>query len=489
MKILNFKSTHAVLLLFTLTYILCATSNANIDSWYYAACVKHGYELLNSHHLFYNAFGHFIFSILKVPFPGIEAIATLNFINALAAGISIFVLYRIFQLSGKDKFSALILSLFCASGFGFMRYASDAETYILPLMFSLTATLYYLSENKTKGYILAGVFAAISVLFHQLHIWWTLSLFFVLFLKRPLNVRHILCFGIPLLIIPAAYLFAWRFSDTQNLQSFIIGEYATGNASVIISAKGTVLTLINLFRSVLQVHGNLYFLFLSKPLFFSATVVLCLTLIFIPYKKRTRGSITLQSVNLRLDSIAILLAFFSHLIFAWLSSGNAEFMVMLPALAAIFVSLRYKFNLKPLSLLPVLAIFIWNLNTGILPAAFLNISRCDSQVRLSRSDTSSVYLWQQKALVENKLCYDYGFVARPELLKPEHTDSFMIREYLNSGRKIYTDLGNMETKYSRSGILNGQNSFIFPKDIEMTAVDSFDNIYGKNYIYRLQALK
>ena len=35
--------------------LLLPTSNSTPDAWYYAACVRHGHELLLPYHLLYNA--------------------------------------------------------------------------------------------------------------------------------------------------------------------------------------------------------------------------------------------------------------------------------------------------------------------------------------------------------------------------------------------------------------------------------------------------
>src|SRR6185369_4699649 len=107
-------------------------------------CVKYHQELLNSNHLLYNYFGTYWFYLLKSVNPNIEAIVALNLMNAFAATVCLFLLYACLLKLKNEKGTAFWLSLFCGVSFGFMRYATDAETYILPLMFSLTATYFFI---------------------------------------------------------------------------------------------------------------------------------------------------------------------------------------------------------------------------------------------------------------------------------------------------------------------------------------------------------
>lgn len=487
MPFLNLKTTaYTSFVALTLIYLCFGTANANIDSWYYAACVKYRHELINSHHLLYNGFGYFIHSGLKILFPGIEAMRSLQIMNAIAAGGCLFVLYGTLKRLGSDGSTALSYTLLCGVSFGFMRFATDAETYILPVLCSLLSVS-LLTRKKTTSYlILSGCFAALSVLFHQLHIWWTLAIFFSIAISRSLSVRQLISFSLPHLLIPVVYLLAWQSQNqTQTLLAFVSGEYTKGNAGIDLSLKSLALTGINGFRTLFQIHGQIPYLFRAYPLICAASALLSI-LLLLQWKRPQQADIVKQAPDVPLRT-GFMIALLAQLVFACLSSGNAEFMVMLPFLLVLYLSGRYTFSGPGAMLLPVLGMFVWNMFSGILPSASLNLTNVNHQAKFSTTHPESVFVWNNRALLDNILCYRLGFKHGVSLQKYE--GKAMLVKLLENPQGVYTDIGNPATRFSRGRFLESPVSEIDRNAFSLRAVDSFENLYGKNYIYRIQALK
>lgn len=469
-----------------LIYIIFQTQNAMVDSWYYSACVKFKSELFNSHHLIYNYLGYYWFSLLKIFLPNVEAIVALNLMNAIAAITCLYLINSCLLKLKVNSTNALWLSLFCGVSFGFMRYATDAETYILPIVFSLASTQLFINPKNSTPLFFSGLLGALSIMFHQVHIWWTLSMFISLLVSKPFNFRKILAFSLPLLSIPMVYWLVFNNSHkTTGFIQFLLGEYSKGNAGIDLSLKALLLTCINLLRTFFQIHGNIVVLFKSYWLPLSVSIISIFIVLLFGIKKQNFKSII--PIEKTAHKTLFLLAFLLHFLFAFISSGNAEFMVMLPFLLVLYVASTYQINqlvfLKNLTI----SLLIWNLTVAIIPNSFLNINRVDKQVAISLDHQNHYTLWRNKPLVENQITYKMGFSnTYNTLLSLKLIDTQIIDSILLKYQIIYTDLPNTNGILSREKIISGENELKLLLNYQLNKCDSFDNFYGKNYIYSIQ---
>jgi hypothetical protein len=459
-----------------------------VDSWYYASCVKYHKELANSHHLLYNYFGFYWFSLLKTVHPASEAINALNLMNALAATGCIFVLYACLLKLEATKQTAFWLSLFCGASYGFMRYATDAETYILPLLFSLISTYFFIDPKNDRKLMLAGAFAAMAVLTHQLQIWWTLAAFIYLFTLKPLRFQRVFAFVFPLLLIPIVYYLVFHAASDNSISflQFIGGEYLKGKAGMDISMKSILLTSVNIVRTFIQVHGNIIHMS-GQYVYFSIFIALvCVSMIVALFTNGIKPIAIRVNEKMRAYKTFFLLALSLHLMFAFISSGNAEFMVMLPFLLVMYLAAGYHFHqLRPVKILALLML-VWNLSTAIIPGAYFNINKVDRQVAIVEKDTDAVFLWKNKPLVENICTYQNGFNRHPHFINPESLKSGALDSLLTKKLSIYSDMPNSSTGYSRESLLSEYDALKIPVRYRLKTIDSFENIYGNNYIYLIQ---
>lgn len=484
MKTFHLFKIQIPLLLLGLVYVLLPNQNQQIDSWYYAACVKHHHELLNSHHLLYNMWGYGFYIFTKVFYSEMEAIKALSLMNALSAFTSLLVFYKILKNMGTQDLTALWLSIFCGVCFGFWRYASDAESYSLPLLWTLLATLYYSNKDNRYASIWCGLFAVLAVLTHQLYIWWTIALFFGYMRFRP--QKDWWQFGSVLLLVPISYFVAYTIvgSDAKNFVNFILGEYSKGNANIHLSGQSLILGVINLIRSFGQVHGNMLYLFNEFGGFYWFLILLILYFLFKNIKWVNFQFNRIKGTTSDLWFVATI-GFCLHFLFALFSDGNAEFMSMLPfLLVLIFVSFYEIKSIRILATFSVL-LFLWNLSFAILPNHFKNISQVNHQVDITIQNPNAVFIWTDKPLVENQVDYKLGFNNAVKYYKTNEVNLDSMKYYLKKGRKIYTDLGLQTTSWTRAGMIEKKSNNKLIDVFKFNKVDSFDNLYGKNYIYQL----
>ncbi len=466
-------------------FICLPNQNANIDSWYYAACVKYGLNLINSHHLLYNFWGSLFHEFLTFLYPAISALESLNILNAISASLTLLVLYRVLLILGQNKNSALLLSLSVGVSFGFMRFATDAETYILPILFSTLSTYYYIKPKRYLYIGLSAIFSVLAVCTHQLHIWWSLAIFTGILLNKEYTKNNKIYYTLILLIGVILYFLVYYFSSKNyTFLTFILGEYNKGNAGLDFSLKALILTFINLIRTVFQVHGLIYHFALKHALITTIVLLLELFLIGFIFLKRKQLFQIKTYIEKKSWKNIFLFAIILHVTFAFVSSGNAEFMAMLPILIVIYFAATFKFEPKNAAFIIPLTILIWNIYFGLIPLRFENTNQVAAQSNFTQKHQKDYFIWSNKPLVENILTYQYGFYKNYHFTMTDSVDHL-----LSEGKNIYTDLQNEQTNFSREAILNRDLKNKALKDYQLCKVDSFLNLYGINYIYQIKAIE
>lgn len=488
---MNFKNSSYLFFLFlTFLYVFLGTENANIDSWYYASCVKYKKELYNSHHLFYNVFGYYFFSAIKIFDSNIEALKALQIMNSLAAGISLFFTNAILIRLNTNIKTALLLTLFCGVTFGFFRYSTDAETYILPIVFSLGSIYFICGKLSNINLFCAGLLAGISVLFHQLHIWLVIGVGISILINSSLTFKNKLIFIAPLTLIPIVYISTWyiHFKEISFL-NFLTGEYSKGNAGLDFSLKSILLSFISAIRTYVQIHGNILFIWKNHTiacLTSSIAIGICILLWF---KSKNQKTIVNKQVVKGNISTGLLLAIILQFIFAMLSSGNAEFMVILPFIVILYFASRYSIDLPLKSAYCIIILAIWNITYGLLPSKYLSLNKVNAQIAICEKNPDAVFIWKDRVLCDNILTFRYGFNHIYKLKKADILQSESDILALLKNSKVFTDFGNSSTKYSRQALLENNSNEMESNSFKKEKTDSFENLYGKNYIYQIKAIQ
>ncbi|MDX9847542.1 MAG: hypothetical protein RBT74_11225 [Tenuifilaceae bacterium] len=131
-------------ILFLIVYVIFPTHNSTVDGYGYACHVKFGEALFQSHHLLYSFLGYLWYNLFAVLGFSLDVLSSLIIMNALSASVSLMLLgYILMHLFGNN---AKVLSwiFFVGSTWGVMRFATENETYLVPIVFSLAGSLFYL---------------------------------------------------------------------------------------------------------------------------------------------------------------------------------------------------------------------------------------------------------------------------------------------------------------------------------------------------------
>ena len=448
---LKYNYSYLAVIGFAVFYIFFLSNNPTSDSYSYAYSSFHGEELLRPHHLLYCLVCRLIYSLFA--FTNIEPITIFQTFNALMACGTLLVFRRIIKRVNRNEnfiFSAIV---FCGSCFGFMRFATDNEAYILPLFFSMLSIYYlqvFLAENTILRLLKMSLSIVIACLCHQLSILVYISLFIGLLLNK--RGKYILYFIIVSLIIPIVYAICC-FVETNQLTlnalfSFVLHDYIQGYAQSPDLKQVFLLSSISLIRTFLQVHGNLFvFLnfFFVFFIFFFAFFIFFFAFGIVNFVKNKKHTLSLYNEKRFVVILWLILAL--SFLFAALSNGNAEFMIMIPFILIMLYS-HYFANHKAMLFIGF-ALLLWNTCFALIPQKFCKFSCNEEIVEMMKTHHDATFVLLDKPAAENLYLYKYSKENMPKVIYAHKYNEEEIKP-----KKIITDAIGAESPLSRSSLLN-----------------------------------
>ncbi len=479
---LKYNYSYLAVIGFAILYILFLSNNPTSDSYSYAYSSLHGEELLRPHHLLYCWVCRLIYSIFA--FTNIEPITIFQTFNAIMAASTLLVLRRIIKRINRSEsfiFSAIV---FCGSCFGFMRFATDNEAYILPLFFSMLSIYYlqtFLQENTIARLLKMSLSIVIACLCHQLSILVYLSLFIGLLLNK--RGKYILYFILVSLIIPIVYSIACFIVTDQlslsGLFSFVLHDYIQGYAQSPDVKQVLLLSCISLIRTFLQVHGNLLGIMnysLGLFVFSLALFFVFLAIGIVNLVKNERYKLSLY--NEKRFAIILWVILVLSFLFAAFSNGNAEFMIVIPFILVVLYS-YYFANHKALLLIG-LAMLVWNSSFALYPQRFLKLNCNEEVVELMKTRRDATFVLIDKPMAENVYLYKYSSENLPKVV---HAHKYNQED--ETSKVIITDVIGAESPLSRSSLLNTCNLDF--KDREKDSlIFKFESLGLKRELHLLQ---
>lgn len=497
---MKFKSIYILLIFFLIIYSFFPTVNSTIDSYYYAACVKYGKDLFLPHHLLYNAFGYVLYKIVSLTGFKPDVLAFMKILNAIAAVGTLYFFARILKELKRETTQIILITFAAGSCFGFMRFATENENYIIPILFSMIGSLYFvkfINNNKSRYLFYTSLWASIACLFHQIHIFWWIGILIGLLVYYR-KLKYFLIYSAVAIIVPITYISIFTIINNNQFVfidfcKFIVRDFTTGNVSHNFGLSPIILNLIlsviNLFRTFFQVHGLIFPLFNQSLYYFIPIVTFLIGIVFILYylnKSEKRHTDIYKPFINTLKYIFLL-----HFIFAFFSVGNAEFMVMLSFLFLLIVSETNKINNKAYLIFGVM-LFIWNFAYGIFPLNHYNYNNDSKICNLIVSQPKNKFILRDYNLITNKIYYTYGKEISMNLLKPPSDLKAKNRPLSNLDKqikltitrknKVYTDCITPISVYSRASIFENEVNIIFFRKYGLIIYDTISTNIGSQKI-------
>lgn len=413
-RVFDNRFAPTIVLLFYLTlYLLFPAAFSTTDGWNYAAEIKHSGDLVYPFHLLYNLLGY-IFCYLPVK-AGADTLSCLKLMNSLFAVWAVYVVQVIIRRTINRQAMTVLISCLAGASFSLMRYAAENETYIIPLFFGLAALNSFISfhrHGKISSAAAASVWASLSVLFHASYICWWTGLMAGFIIRK--NARAFLLSILISLVVPAAYLLTAFISEGnlqyQALHDFFLRDMG-GNITFGVTGKGILFTLINIVRSFVQVHGYMFAMVRNNLTFvlpaLMSVILFLLSLTVFPGRGKGFSTIT----------VVILIILVLNLLLALLSSGNAEFMVMLPVLVFIIVSDLTKSPEKFL-LFILSSMLLWNISYGLIPQGINDGKQEEYLVSRDLAGENTIIIASDDQLIKSMIYYETGIKDRGSVLMP-----------------------------------------------------------------------
>lgn len=461
LKFQNLKNLEIVLLFsfFGLLYLFVFNNNSTNDAWAYAASVKFGKDLFNPHHLLYNPFFYILTNFIKQFYNSLDVLRFMKFTNGLFTVLALLTLFKTLKLSNLKLKQTNMWIFFVGSSFAVLRYGTENETYIIPIYFSLLSSFFYYKYSQVKSKVsyvlLSGVFASIACLFHQIQIFWLLGIFLGFILTK--NFKHIVLFISTTLIIPITYIAIFiSISNNQfnliNLFRFVLRDYYTPSANTTIDGMNFILTPISFFRSFFQVHGIIIDFILSTPIISSSVILI---VIYFLRKSFFYKKISLKDINKINNVNKIHLGIFmAQLIFAFISDGNAEFMVMLPFLISIVLPFYFEINYKSIRYLSI-AMILWNMSFAIIPNHIYDYYNNNELIKIIDNNPDKIFLLKEKNKIINQYFYQNGKSISNRVFGTTNELRCVKNE------RIYTDILSKKMPFSRVKMIEDKDEFKF----------------------------
>jgi hypothetical protein len=463
--------------------------------------------------LLYNAAGWMWWHLLPST---VDALAALKALNALAFGGCLLVLRDLLRRVGGPAAPVAGWLLVVGSSFGMLRFATENETYILPLLLSLLASRSWwraVTEGGNARWLAAGSWAAGAALLHQIHAGWWLALLLGTVLGGGKSWwRKAGVYVLPAVLVPVAYAAAlpsWHLPFTFSaFWRFVFHDLYAGHAGAAPSGRTLLLTSVNLVRTFGQVHGSTLALLQRWPMLAGLGLlsVGLMALAILRWWQARKGAArhaatavlaeptVAQRTFLRTHWLVLLL----QLVCAIWAEGNAEFMVMLPALLALLLVRQVQLHVA----LPWAgaSLLVWNLTFGLGPAHTLRFTNTAPLLARIEREPAAWWLLSDPNLVLNQLHYRTGQAVGPPNILPAPAllvrrpgqSPARFRAWLaarrTAGQRVYTNALGGPQLLDRARLTQGADEAQLPllAGYHLARLDSFATSFGSIYLTEIQ---
>ncbi len=481
---------------FILLYLVFPTNNSSIDAYYYAASVRYGDELFHPHHLLYNVTFRLFFNLPFFNNGRIDILSGMKMINSLVGGLCLYLFSLLLKGTGRSTGEIFRIMFLTGSSFTVMRYSTENEVYLFTLVFSLAASVffhYYLNSRSLSKLLISGLLASIAILYHQIGIFWWFGLFMGLIIFH-FNRRSIFVFVITLIPVILVYsIVAFKLpgyeKNLTGVFQFALRDYLASGFDKTPGWENFLFTPVNLIRSFIQIHGYI-FIMIVKNILWVLPALVSLFLVSVAFLKR-RALIEKVILMNRSHFIIHLMILVFYLLFAFISEGNAEFMVMVPFLGFLLLFSKIKIRDRTMILFGI-ALLIWNVFYGLIPCnkfEFAHNAMIESWIK---KNPDALFVLKADQQTISRLYYQSGIEDYPQIIK---SPSSLIRrggniedlynkldKCIDRGGQIYTDCIGYPEVLSRRGIVDaGEDDSFFVK-YESMPVDSAETLFGTFFL-------
>jgi len=181
-----------------LIFILFAshpTRRFYFDGVLFACNIEHGVweKLFNPHHLLYTWVMYILHNVIEaVSGREIKALFLMQWVNIFMGSLGVALFWRLLARLVEDKGLAVLVVLLGCLSFTWWHFSTDADVYIISTLFLLLAAdrleiVIRHREPSNFDFVAIGIFQTLSVLFHQLNVFWVVCVIGCLWLVKSMG--------------------------------------------------------------------------------------------------------------------------------------------------------------------------------------------------------------------------------------------------------------------------------------------------------------
>ena len=338
-------------------YLSFPTRNYYWDGITFAQTIENATQfksLVHPSHLLYNAVGYVFYHVLLAVGFSLRALTALQILNAFLSGVAAVVLFFTLQLAFRSLYLASWLTLLFGLSATWWKYSTDADAYIISVLFLLIAFRLILPTAKPRPVVVAVLYS-LSMCFHELAIFFGLVIIVGLLYQNETTrqkIRSLVLFVLVTLVLTTAvycYCFyvATQIIDFRSFMRWL--TYYSPDASFSFNIWNDLsYTVRGHFRLFLSgrlnlLHGLINPIIAVLIALLVIDLALLFYLVFKSYRSYTRLSKNPNGRSLLFVSSLWALIYVAFL-FVWLPQNTFYRLFYLPALiilVGLFARARY----------------------------------------------------------------------------------------------------------------------------------------------------
>src|SRR5262249_3625623 len=175
-----------------LMYVSFPTQNHYWDGIGFALAIEDSpgltYRLFNPNHLFYNFFGYLIYHPIQRLVPHFRALTLLSALSTILSVSSAYLLFSMLATLLRGTYYSVCLTLLFAFSATWWKFSTDANVYV-PSVFFLLLAAYKLKSEERPNWVSIGLLHAISMLLHQIAVFFYPVVLVAIFRDRSRGVK------------------------------------------------------------------------------------------------------------------------------------------------------------------------------------------------------------------------------------------------------------------------------------------------------------
>ena len=305
-------------------------------------------SLIHPNHLIYNVVGYLVYKCALGIGLDVRAIAALQVTNSILSALSAFVLFHILRISIRSIYLATVLTLLFSFSATWWRFSTDADAYIPSVLFLLVSFYLVLPGHEPKP-LLAGLTHAVSMMFHQLAVFFFPVIAIGIFLQTSAfalrnRIWRMVQYGVVAFLIAFGTFYLCFYLQTANPNFRSLAGWLTSYSSEVGFVFNVKESVIYTMRGHIRLLFGGRFNFVGEVISpFTVTltgvwIIACVALVIQMIRKPQENRVERERINHRTQLVVLCVVwatFYLVFLFFWIPQNTFYRLFYLPSLVVL----------------------------------------------------------------------------------------------------------------------------------------------------------